>query len=106
MISILYSQEQKNNYILDFIENRESMLFIIDMQGIDNRGIGGDVWSSSGYIRTPHNFQGGLVHKESYINLDKACIKVVVHVNSWNERWVEIGQELGVKTVIFRKPIE
>jgi hypothetical protein len=111
-IPIVHEWAHKIKTVYDFLKEDNTMLFIIGLQGGEGKTLATNEavrrWKmdvGENNIREINIFNAGLEHKETYMNMVTGKIKIIVHINSWNEHWVAMAREWGANTVIFRRPL-
>ena len=111
-IPILREWADKVSSIHTFLKEGTTMLFIIGLQGSEGKRSATkeavEQWKETNFGKiVPLSIcsDSGLEHKESYLNLETGEVKIIVHINNWNEHWIAMAKEWGSSTVIFRRSV-
>lgn len=115
-VPIVYGKEEKTKAVYDFLVDPTKNVLIL--AGLQGGGEGKTVATNEAVHRWmatigEENVKplricegSGEGHKQSYLDLRTWTVKIIIHTNTWDEKWIELGQEIGAQAYLFRRILE
>lgn len=112
-VPIVYGKEEKTKAVYDFLVDPTKNVLIL--AGIQGGGEGKTVATNEAVHQWMATIGGenvkplricegsGEGHKQSYLDLRTWTVKIIIHTNTWDEKWIELGQEIGAQAYLFRR---
>jgi hypothetical protein len=115
-VPIVYGKEEKTKAVYDFlVDPTKNVLILAGLQG-------GGEGKTAATNEAVHRWMAaigeenvkplsicegsGLGHNQAYMDLRTWTVKIIMHTNMWNEKWIDIGHEMGAQTYLFRRILE